>query len=86
MKDNETQSLLPPGPPRRIIQQFRKSRKSTAEGPLDYRNENKLAEVKEVFSAIAPAVGLSVSLAVGQSSIPDEILELGKDAIDSLND
>ncbi|KAF4363098.1 hypothetical protein F8388_013462 [Cannabis sativa] len=34
--------------------------------------------VKEVFSAIAPAVGLSVGLAVGQSSIADEISELIK--------
>ncbi|KAL6282680.1 hypothetical protein ACE6H2_013609 [Prunus campanulata] len=33
-------------------------------------------QVKEVFSAIAPAVGLSVGLAVGQSSIADEISEL----------
>ncbi|CAM8964656.1 unnamed protein product [Rhodiola kirilowii] len=30
-------------------------------------------QVKDVFSAIAPAVGLSVGLAVGQSSIADEI-------------
>ncbi|CAN4118648.1 unnamed protein product [Withania somnifera] len=35
-------------------------------------------QVKEVFSALAPAVGLSVGLAVGQSSISDEILELIK--------
>ncbi|KAF7119336.1 hypothetical protein RHSIM_Rhsim13G0117000 [Rhododendron simsii] len=35
-------------------------------------------QVKEVFSAIAPAVGLSVGLAVGQSSIADEISELIK--------
>ncbi|KAL5577303.1 hypothetical protein UlMin_019002 [Ulmus minor] len=35
-------------------------------------------QVKEVFSAIAPAVGLSVGLAVGQSSIADEISELVK--------
>ncbi|KAK9268056.1 hypothetical protein L1049_010495 [Liquidambar formosana] len=33
-------------------------------------------QVKEVFAAIAPAVGLSVGLAVGQSSIADEISEL----------
>ncbi|CAL9102767.1 unnamed protein product [Musa textilis] len=33
-------------------------------------------QVKEVFSAIAPAVGLRVGLAVGQSSIADEISEL----------
>lgn len=32
--------------------------------------------MKEVFAAIAPAVGLSVGLAVGQSSIADEISEL----------
>lgn len=37
-----------------------------------------LNQVKEVFSAIAPAVGLSVGLAVGQSSIADEISELIK--------
>jgi ATP-dependent RNA helicase DDX51/DBP6 len=30
-------------------------------------------QVKEVFDAIAPAVGLSVGSAVGQSSIADEI-------------
>lgn len=35
-------------------------------------------QVKEVFTAIAPAVGLSVGLAVGQSSIADEISELIK--------
>ncbi|PSS28920.1 DEAD-box ATP-dependent RNA helicase [Actinidia chinensis var. chinensis] len=35
-------------------------------------------QVKEVFAAIAPAVGLSVGLAVGQSSIVDEISELVK--------
>lgn len=35
-------------------------------------------QVKEVFSAIAPAGGLSVGLAVGQSSISDEISELIK--------
>ncbi|KAF5188333.1 Dead-box atp-dependent rna helicase [Thalictrum thalictroides] len=35
-------------------------------------------QVKEVFAAIAPAVGLSVGLAVGQSSIEDEISELIK--------
>lgn len=35
-------------------------------------------QVKEVFAAIAPAVGLSVGLAVGQSSIVDEISELIK--------
>ena len=34
--------------------------------------------VKEVFDAIAPAVGLSVGLVVGQSSIADEISELVK--------
>ncbi|KAL6991543.1 DEAD-box ATP-dependent RNA helicase 1 [Sarracenia purpurea var. burkii] len=34
--------------------------------------------VKEVFGAIAPAVGLTVGLAVGQSSIADEISELIK--------
>ncbi|KAL1555817.1 DEAD-box ATP-dependent RNA helicase 1 [Salvia divinorum] len=33
-------------------------------------------QVKEVFAALAPAVGLSVGLAVGQSSISDEISEL----------
>lgn len=33
-------------------------------------------QVKEVFAALAPAVGLSVGLAVGQSSIADEISEL----------
>ncbi|GMH27703.1 hypothetical protein Nepgr_029546 [Nepenthes gracilis] len=33
-------------------------------------------QVKEVFAAIAPAVGLSVGLAVGQSSIADEISNL----------
>ncbi|GAB4831930.1 DEAD-box ATP-dependent RNA helicase 1 [Ancistrocladus abbreviatus] len=33
-------------------------------------------QVKEVFAVIAPAVGLSVGLAVGQSSIADEISEL----------
>ncbi|KAL6197426.1 hypothetical protein ACLB2K_033035 [Fragaria x ananassa] len=33
-------------------------------------------QVKDVFSAIAPAVGLSVGLAVGQSSIANEISEL----------
>lgn len=37
-----------------------------------------LSQVKEVFAAIAPAVGLSVGLAVGQSSIADEISELIK--------
>lgn len=37
-----------------------------------------LNQVKEVFTAIAPAVGLSVGLAVGQSSIADEISELIK--------
>lgn len=36
------------------------------------------AQVKEVFDAIAPAVGLSVGLAVGQSSIADEIAGLIK--------
>ncbi|XP_058072626.1 DEAD-box ATP-dependent RNA helicase 1 isoform X2 [Magnolia sinica] len=35
-------------------------------------------QVKEVFAAIAPAVGLRVGLAVGQSSIADEISELIK--------
>ncbi|KAL3616874.1 DEAD-box ATP-dependent RNA helicase 1 [Castilleja foliolosa] len=35
-------------------------------------------QVKEVFSALAPAVGLSVGLAVGQSSIADEISSLIK--------
>ncbi|KAM7528305.1 hypothetical protein LguiB_031715 [Lonicera macranthoides] len=35
-------------------------------------------QVKEVFAAIAPAVGLSVGLAVGQSSIADEISQLIK--------
>ncbi|KAL5776823.1 hypothetical protein ACOSP7_009749 [Xanthoceras sorbifolium] len=35
-------------------------------------------QVKEVFAAVAPAVGLSVGLAVGQSSIDDEIAELIK--------
>lgn len=35
-------------------------------------------QVKEVFASIAPAVGLSVGLAVGQSSIADEISELVK--------
>ncbi|XP_028102395.1 DEAD-box ATP-dependent RNA helicase 1-like isoform X2 [Camellia sinensis] len=35
-------------------------------------------DVKEVFAAIAPAVSLSVGLAVGQSSIADEISELIK--------
>ncbi|OMO65756.1 hypothetical protein COLO4_31019 [Corchorus olitorius] len=35
-------------------------------------------QVKEVFAAIAPAVGLTVGLAVGQSSIADEISELIK--------
>ncbi|KAG5223060.1 DEAD-box ATP-dependent RNA helicase [Salix suchowensis] len=34
--------------------------------------------VKQVFAAIAPAVGLSVGLAVGQSSIADEISQLIK--------
>nr|XP_010920814.1 DEAD-box ATP-dependent RNA helicase 1 isoform X1 [Elaeis guineensis] len=33
-------------------------------------------QVKEVFAAIAPAVGLRVGLAVGQSSLADEIAEL----------
>ncbi|GAY51219.1 hypothetical protein CUMW_132560 [Citrus unshiu] len=37
-----------------------------------------LPQVKDVFAAIAPAVGLSVGLAVGQSSIADEISELIK--------
>ncbi|KAK9154189.1 hypothetical protein Sjap_001669 [Stephania japonica] len=35
-------------------------------------------QVKEVFASIAPAVGLSVGLAVGQTSIADEISELIK--------
>lgn len=35
-------------------------------------------QVKQVFAAIAPAMGLSVGLAVGQSSIADEISELIK--------
>ena len=35
-------------------------------------------QVKEVFAAIAPAVGLTVGLAVGQTSIADEISELIK--------
>ncbi|CAI9758050.1 unnamed protein product [Fraxinus pennsylvanica] len=35
-------------------------------------------QVKEVFASLAPAVGLSVGLAVGQSSIADEISELIK--------
>uniref|UniRef100_A0A2P2KIS0 ATP-dependent RNA helicase n=1 Tax=Rhizophora mucronata TaxID=61149 RepID=A0A2P2KIS0_RHIMU len=35
-------------------------------------------QVKEVFAAIAPAVGLSVGLAVGQSSITEEISQLIK--------
>ncbi|XP_030476265.2 DEAD-box ATP-dependent RNA helicase 1 [Syzygium oleosum] len=35
-------------------------------------------QVKEVFDAIAPPVGLSVGLAVGQSSIADEIADLIK--------
>lgn len=35
-------------------------------------------QVKEVFASIAPAVGLSVGLAVGQSSIADEISALIK--------
>ncbi|XP_074269593.1 DEAD-box ATP-dependent RNA helicase 1 [Silene latifolia] len=35
-------------------------------------------QVKEVFSALAPAVGLSVGLAVGQSSVSDEISTLIK--------
>ncbi|KAL3833666.1 hypothetical protein ACJIZ3_008402 [Penstemon smallii] len=33
-------------------------------------------QVKDIFAALAPAVGLSVGLAVGQSSIADEISEL----------
>lgn len=37
-----------------------------------------LFQVKEVFAALAPAVGLSVGLAVGQSSIADEISVLIK--------
>lgn len=37
-----------------------------------------LFQVKEVFATIAPAVGLSVGLAVGQSSIADEISQLIK--------
>lgn len=35
-------------------------------------------QVKDIFAALAPAVGLSVGLAVGQSSIADEISELIK--------
>lgn len=35
-------------------------------------------QVKEVFSAVAPAVGLTVGLAVGQSSIANEISQLVK--------
>lgn len=35
-----------------------------------------VVQVKEVFAAIAPAVGLRVGLAVGQSSLADEISEL----------
>ncbi|CDP07968.1 unnamed protein product [Coffea canephora] len=35
-------------------------------------------QVKDVFAAFAPAVGLSVGLAVGQSSIADEISQLIK--------
>lgn len=35
-------------------------------------------QVKEVFAAITPAVGLSVGLAIGQSSIADEITQLIK--------
>lgn len=35
-------------------------------------------QVKEVFAAIAPAVGLCVGLAIGQSSIADEISQLIK--------
>ncbi|KAH9621302.1 hypothetical protein KSS87_021778 [Heliosperma pusillum] len=35
-------------------------------------------QVKEVFAALAPAVGLSVGLAVGQSSVADEISTLIK--------
>lgn len=37
-----------------------------------------LFQVKEVFAALAPAVGLSVGLAVGQSSIADEVYVLIK--------
>lgn len=37
-----------------------------------------LFQVKEVFAALAPAVGLSVGLAVGQSSIADEVSMLIK--------
>lgn len=37
-----------------------------------------LFQVKEVFAALAPAVGLSVGLAVGQSSIADEVSVLIK--------
>ncbi|CAI9097027.1 OLC1v1033319C1 [Oldenlandia corymbosa var. corymbosa] len=33
-------------------------------------------QVKEVFASLAPAVGLSVGLAVGQSSIADEVSQL----------
>ncbi|XP_027153473.1 DEAD-box ATP-dependent RNA helicase 1 [Coffea eugenioides] len=35
-------------------------------------------QVKDVFAALAPAVGLSVGLAIGQSSIADEISQLIK--------
>ncbi|RRT44449.1 hypothetical protein B296_00010226 [Ensete ventricosum] len=41
-----------------------------------YKFKYLMVQVKEVFSAIAPAVGLRVGLAVGQSSIADEISEL----------
>lgn len=37
-----------------------------------------LFQVKDVFAALAPAVGLSVGLAVGQSSIADEVSVLIK--------
>lgn len=37
-----------------------------------------VVQVKEVFASIAPAAGLSVGLAIGQSSIADEIAELIK--------
>ncbi|KAK7827707.1 dead-box atp-dependent rna helicase 1 [Quercus suber] len=41
-------------------------------------NRDLAIQVKEVFASIAPAVGLSVGLAIGQSSIADEIAELIK--------
>ena len=36
-------------------------------------------QVKEVLTAVAPAVGLSLGLPVGQSSIADEILSSSRD-------